>query len=186
LDGFIPTENMRFREFGLSFKIADNTDIVLSQKDHLFKYPDMKKTFSSNFTLNVESGEFSNCEIIVLLGENGTGKTTFVRMLAGDKRCRPDETSFDIPELSVSYKPQTIAPKYPGTVFELLQDKLKDVITHQSFLSEVVRPLNVHTLYDNEVQKLSGGELQRVAIVLALGKKANADLGLNLFNFIYF
>jgi ATP-binding cassette subfamily E protein 1 len=34
----------------------------------------------------------------------------------------------------------------------------------------------VHTLYDNEVQKLSGGELQRVAIVLALGKKANVYL----------
>ena len=181
LDGFIPTENMRFREFGLSFKIADNTDIVLSNKDHNYKYPSMTKKLtdpktSKDFILHVEEGAFSNCEIIVLLGENGTGKTTFVRMLSGDKRCHPDSTSFEIPELAVSYKPQTISPKYPGTVHELLQDKLKDVINHQNFLSEVVRPLNVHTLYDNEVQKLSGGELQRVAIVLALGKKANVYL----------
>ena len=180
LDGFIPTENMRFREFGLSFKIADNTDIVLSNKDHNYKYPAMTKTLTDKnqktFLLHVEEGSFSNCEIIVLLGENGTGKTTFVRMLSGDKKCHPDSTTFEIPELAVSYKPQTIAPKYPGTVHELLQDKLKDIITHQSFLSEVVRPLNVHTLFDNEVQKLSGGELQRVAIVLALGKKANVYL----------
>jgi ATP-binding cassette subfamily E protein 1 len=175
LDGFIPTENMRFRDFKLSFKIADNTDIVLSNKDNLYKYPSMTKTLKS-FTLHVEEGNFTNCEIIVLLGENGTGKTTFVRMLSGDKKCKPDEVSFDIPELAVSYKPQTIAPKYPGTVFELLQDKLKDIINHQNFVSEVVKPLNVHNLYDNEVQKLSGGELQRVAIVLALGKKAKLYL----------
>ena len=166
---------MRFIDFSLSFKIADNTDIVMSNKDHSYKYPKMKKTLA-NFTLNVEGGSFSNCEIIVLLGENGTGKTTLVRMLSGDKKCPPNESEFEIPELAVSYKPQKIAPKYPGTVFELLQDKLKEVITHQSFLSEVVKPLAVNTLFDNEVQKLSGGELQRVALVLALGKKANVYL----------
>ena len=175
LEGFIPTENMRFRDFGLSFKIADNTDIVLSNKDHNYKYPKMTKRLS-NFTLHVEEGSFSNCEIVVLLGENGTGKTTLVRMLSGDKKCPPDEKEFEIPELAVSYKPQKIAPKYPGTVHELLQDKLKDIISHQSFLSEVVRPLGVHNLFDNEVQKLSGGELQRVALCLALGKKANVYL----------
>lgn len=49
-------------------------------------------------------------------------------------------------------------------------------MTHQQFLSDVVKPLSVHTLYDLEVQKLSGGELQRVALVLALGKKANVYL----------
>ena len=110
LEGFIPTENMRFRDFSLSFKIADNTDIVMSNKDHLYKYPKMKKTLA-NFTLNVEGGSFSNCEIIVLLGENGTGKTTLVRMLSGDKKCPPNESEFEIPELAVSYKPQKIAPK---------------------------------------------------------------------------
>jgi ATP-binding cassette subfamily E protein 1 len=176
LEGFIPTENMRFRDFGLSFKISDNTEVIEKKKEeHLFRYPEMEKKLGT-FELKVEEGCFSNCEIIVLLGENGTGKTTFVRMLSGNKKFLPDNTSFEIPEMAISYKPQTIAPKYPGTVHELLQDKLGDIINHQSFLSEVVRPMKVDLLYDNEVQKLSGGELQRVAIVLVLGKKANVYL----------
>ena len=76
----------------------------------------------------------------------------------------------------MSYKPQNIAPKFPGSVQELLFEKLKEVMTHQQFLTDVVKPLSVHNLYDLEVQKLSGGELQRVALCLALGKKANVYL----------
>lgn len=76
----------------------------------------------------------------------------------------------------MSYKPQNIAPKYPGSVQELLYEKLKEVMTHQQFISDVIKPLSVHNLFDLEVQKLSGGELQRVALVLALGKKANVYL----------
>jgi ATP-binding cassette subfamily E protein 1 len=61
----------------------------------LFRYPAMTKTLGS-FKLNVEEGSFTNCEIIVLLGENGTGKTTLIRLLSGDKKCEPDEKSFEV------------------------------------------------------------------------------------------
>jgi len=36
-----------------------------------------------NFHLHIEEGKFSDSEIIVMLGENGTGKTTFINILAG-------------------------------------------------------------------------------------------------------
>jgi len=42
----------------------------------------MEKTLGS-FHLNIQAGEFTDSEIIVMLGENGTGKTTFIRLLAG-------------------------------------------------------------------------------------------------------
>lgn len=45
-----------------------------------YKYPQMTKT-QGGFKLQVKEGEFTDSQIIVMLGENGTGKTTFIRML---------------------------------------------------------------------------------------------------------
>ena len=45
-----------------------------------YKYPTMSKTIG-NFKLTVVEGEFTDSQIVVMLGENGTGKTTFIRML---------------------------------------------------------------------------------------------------------
>jgi ATP-binding cassette, sub-family E, member 1 len=42
----------------------------------------MTKT-QGEFKLSVEAGQFSNSEIVVMLGQNGTGKTTLIKMLAG-------------------------------------------------------------------------------------------------------
>ena len=110
----------------------------------------------------------------MLLGENGTGKTTFIKMLAGI--LKPDEAGVEMPKLGVSYKPQTIAPKFEGTVRDLLYLKLKESWQSPIFRTEVIIPLDLDSLLDNEVQNLSGGELQRVAIVLALAKPCNIYL----------
>jgi len=171
LAGFVPTENLRFREVELTFKIADNLDEIALDTTAMYKYPKMYKKLG-DFSLTIEEGKFSSSQIIVMLGENGTGKTTFIRMLAGvDKEKNPD-----VPELDISYKPQMIAPKFEGSVLDLLQTKLKDRWLDSQFQTDVYKPLQIDTIKDNEVQKLSGGELQRVALVLALGKAANVYL----------
>lgn len=45
-----------------------------------------------------------------------------------------------------------------------------------NFIAEVIKPLSLEPLMDQDVQTLSGGELQRVAIVLCLGQKADIYL----------
>jgi ATP-binding cassette, sub-family E, member 1 len=165
LDGFIPTENLRFREESLSFKMVETAEEVLVDKTRHYSYPSMTKTLGS-FKLTVESGSFTDSEIIVMLGENGTGKTTFVRLLAGDT---PDVET-DKQTLAVSLKPQTISPKFPGTVRMLLLKQIKQAFMHSQFQTDVVKPMSLDNILDQEVKTLSGGELQRVAIVLALGE----------------
>ena len=54
--------------------------------------------------------------------------------------------------------------------------KLKTTWSSNLFKTEVLVPLNIDDLLDNEVQNLSGGELQRVAIVLALAKPCDLYL----------
>ena len=56
----------------------------------------------------------------------------------------------------MSYKPQTIAPKFEGTVKELLQTRIKDAYLHPQFVSDVARPMKLDDIIDQEVQKLSG------------------------------
>ncbi len=173
LDGYIPAENMRFRDESLTFKIAETADQDAIERTRSIPYPSMTKKLG-NFSLEIEAGDFSDSEIIVFLGENGTGKTTFVKMLAG--KLEPDTGKDKLPQLNVSLKPQTIAPKFQGTVRMLLLKQIKSSFMHPQFQTDVVKPLRIEPIIDQDVQTLSGGELQRVALVLALGKPADVYL----------
>ncbi|KAE8226617.1 hypothetical protein CF326_g7677, partial [Tilletia indica] len=173
LDGFIPSENMRFREESLTFKIAETAEEFISEHTRKYSYPKMRKTLG-NFQLEIEAGQFADSEILVFLGENGTGKTTFVKMLAG--KMEPDDGTEKPPQLNVSLKPQTIAPKFQGTVRMLLLKQIKTSFMHPQFQTDVIKPMKIEAIIDQDVQTLSGGELQRVAIVMALGKPADLYL----------
>lgn len=172
LDGYIPTENLRFRETSLVFKVAETANEEEVKRLRHYQYPEMKKTMGE-FTLEIREGEFTDSEIVVMLGENGTGKTTFIRMLAGS--LKPDEGG-DIPILNVSFKPQTISPKFKGTVRALLYEKIRDAYIHPQFITDVMKPMQIESIIDQEVPNLSGGELQRVALTLCLGKPADVYL----------
>lgn len=179
LAGFVPTENLRFREEALTFKVADQDTLEQGAdvKGMKYSYPEMKRTQGS-FQLTVEAGSFTDSEIIVMLGENGTGKTTFIRMIAGmiPPDADKDGLAVELPEYNISYKPQKISPKFPGTVQQLLYKKIPKMVVHPQFNTDVLKPMRVEELMDQEVKHLSGGELQRVAITLALGTPADIYL----------
>ncbi|KAK1435964.1 hypothetical protein QVD17_01737 [Tagetes erecta] len=178
LEGYVPTENLRFRDESLTFKVAETPQESAEEIETYarYKYPTMSKT-QGGFKLKVVEGEFTDSQIIVMLGENGTGKTTFIRMLAGI--LKPDTvegSESEIPEFNVSYKPQKISPKFPNSVRHLLHQKIRDSYMHPQFVSDVMKPLQIEQLMDQEVVNLSGGELQRVALCLCLGKPADIYL----------
>ncbi|KAK4508467.1 hypothetical protein PRZ48_002206 [Zasmidium cellare] len=172
LDGNIPTENLRFRDESLTFHMGEAGEEYLIDKSRGYSYPDMTKTLG-DFNLTVKKGEFTDSEIIVMMGENGTGKTTFCKMLAGAEK--PDDGK-KIPAMNISMKPQKITPKFQGTVRQLFFKKIKAAFLNPQFQTDVYKPLKMDDFIDQEVQNLSGGELQRVAIVLALGLPADIYL----------
>jgi ATP-binding cassette subfamily E protein 1 len=127
LDGMIPTENLRFRDESLTFKIAETIDDSFAPNLQNYTYPAMTKTLG-NFKLHVAAGDFSDSEIIVLLGENGMGKTTLVQLLGG--KLTPDNAEKPM-SLHVSMKPQT------SMFFQLFFNRV--MLTHHS-LAQVPRP----------------------------------------------
>ena len=53
--------------------------------------------------------------------------------------------------LNISYKPQKISPKSRGSVRQLLHEKIRDAYIHPQFVTDVVKPLQVDSLFDQEV-----------------------------------
>lgn len=187
LAGYIPTEQLRFRDYELTFRVSSEQDNLenlreltqeeAKEKERIknlnYHYPSMVKTLGG-FKISITEGVFNASEIVVMLGQNGTGKTTMIKILAGIHK--PDDESLELPRLNISYKPQTIAPKFQGTVNDLFHLKLRDTWQSSLFRTEVIIPLDIDSLLDNEVQNLSGGELQRVALVIAMAKPCDLYL----------
>lgn len=173
LQGYIPDENMRFRREPILFHVKPPTP-GLTGGETLLKWDQMEKKYEG-FQLEVEPGDVRKGEVIGILGPNGIGKTTFIRLLAGIET--PDKGKASTPyELTVSYKPQYISAEYEGTVKELLKNIAKEEFASSWYRSEILQPLNLQALLDRNVANLSGGELQKVAIASCLSRQAQLYL----------
>ncbi len=168
LEGFLKEENIRIRDYKIEFSSAKYATEKRIETT-LAKYPSFKKTLGE-FNLEVEEGEIKKGEIIGVLGQNAIGKTTFIKILAGE--IKADDKELDI-KLKVSYKPQYIDLNEEITVQELF---LKKEINQDIFNSEIRRQLDIDSIIDQEINQLSGGELQKVAIAYTLSKDADIYL----------
>jgi ATP-binding cassette subfamily E protein 1 len=169
LQGYIPDENVLFRKESIIFHEKPPA-VSAGAGETLLKWGRMEKTFEG-FKLVTEPGEIKRGEIVGILGPNGIGKTTFVKILAG---LEESDNEQKLGELTVSYKPQYIAAEYEGTVQELLISVAKENFTSSWYKTEILQPLKVNLLLDRNVMELSGGELQKVAIAACLSR--NVDL----------
>ncbi|MCD6243290.1 ribosome biogenesis/translation initiation ATPase RLI [Candidatus Bathyarchaeota archaeon] len=173
LQGYIADENIRFRREPIIFHVKPPTTSWESG-EKLLEWNQMKKSYEG-FTLEVEQGEVWRGEVIGILGANGIGKTTFVKLLAGIEE--PDEGEAVKEEgITISYKPQYISAEYEGTVEELLRDIAKKEFTSSWYKTEIIQPLTLKPLMERNLSELSGGELQRVAIAACLSREAQLYL----------
>ena len=173
LQGYIADENIRFRREPIIFHVKPPTTSWESG-EKLLEWNQMKKSYEG-FTLEVEQGEVWRGEVIGILGANGIGKTTFVKLLAGIEE--PDEgEAVKEEEITVSYKPQYISAEYEGTVEELLRGIAKKEFTSSWYKTEIIQPLTLKPLMERNLSELSGGELQRVAIAACLSREAQLYL----------
>ncbi len=167
LKGYLPEENVRIRPEAIKFELRPptiGTDIAT-----LISYDRFSKKYSNNFSLETEAGSLKYGEVIGIVGPNGIGKSTFVKILAGE--IDPDEGKLDL-KVKISYKPQYIKPDITMPVQYFLRG-ISHKFDSSYFQSEVAKPMQLEPLYDRNLTDLSGGELQRVAIAACLCRDAD-------------
>lgn len=167
LDGYLPSENVRFRDRGFTFDASAVSDEFRSG-DAVISYPKLVKRYDA-FSLDVEPGTVHKGEVLGVLGANALGKTTMIRMIAGVED--PDSGRID-GDVKIAYKPQYLQAD-SDTDVESVLGAANGAPIGGSQEEQIVEPLRIRKLYGRSVRNLSGGELQKVAVASCLLQKAD-------------
>jgi ATP-binding cassette subfamily E protein 1 len=168
LEGYIKEDNVRFRKEGIVFSRRAKP---VRKSSAFLGFPGFSKSFK-DFSLTTQPGTLHSGEVIGILGANSIGKTTFIRMLAGD--LKPDKGK-PLPKMNLSYKSQRIVLKEDETdmsVMEFLESGRK--LSREG--KRIAGFLGLEKLFDRKMKTLSGGELQSAFIALNLMKDSDLVL----------
>ncbi len=142
-------------------KNAPDTETVVSAQELWFKYdkdlPDVVKGLS----LELHKGEF-----LTLLGGNGTGKTTSMRLLAGLRKAYRGELTITGSVGMLPQNPQALFVK--SSVRADLLEILPKSERKSERLAQVISLCKLADLLDRHPYDLSGGEQQRAALAKIL------------------
>jgi len=168
LDGYLPSENIRFRDKKFSFDVSTTTGQFL-EAGTVIKYPILEKKYST-FSVTVEAGQVHKGEVLGILGANSLGKTTMMKMIANVEK--PDFGSVDT-KIKIAYKPQYLSNDIDIDVISVLNKANEGLVEGSQEEEQIVEPLKIKKLYNKSIKNLSGGELQKVSIVTCLLQKAD-------------
>jgi ATP-binding cassette, sub-family E, member 1 len=171
LTGYLKDENVRFRTEPVRF--VSHPPKPTSRQNWLVRFPPLEKVYPE-FRLSVGAGALARGETVGVVGPNATGKTTFVRMLAGVET--PTEGTPPT-GVTVSYKPQYLKATHTASLRERSVALASDPTFDAKLLERDLIPgLHLDEILDVALPDLSGGELQRAAVALALARVANLYL----------
>lgn len=168
LDGYIPSENVRFRDKKFTFDVSTSQD-DFEKGEVVITYPALKRNYPA-FSVSISPGQVKKGEVLGIMGANALGKTTMMKMIAGVEK--PDEGNID-KSITISYKPQYIPNDYDVEVISVLDKANEGPIFGSIEEEQIIDPLKIKKLYNKAIKNLSGGELQKVAVATCLLKKAD-------------
>lgn len=166
LDGFLRDENLRFRKNELRFDYRPSDSANKTNAPALLELPALSKK-QGTFELQTKKMTIRRGNVIGVVGPNGTGKTTLMKIMAGVEKS--DSPTSEFGSVRVAYKPQQLTRTNNQTVAELLEALPNK---NPELLSDLRKKLSLDKLNEKQVENLSGGELQRVAIAYCLGQDA--------------
>ena len=169
LDGYLPNENVRFRDKKFSFNVSSSTTDIFEQGSTVIDYPKLDKKFDT-FSVSIMPGQIRKGEVLGIMGANALGKTTMMKMIAGVQK--PDSGHID-KKIKIAYKPQYLQNDIDVEVIALLDKANGDSIESSQEEEQILDPLNIKKLYNKSVKNLSGGELQKVAVASCLLQKVD-------------
>ncbi len=170
LDGFLVEENVRIRDKPIRF--MKHYERASEQGSTVLEWGDLEKKLG-DFTLTTGQGAVHRSEVVGVVGPNATGKSTMIKILAGEMDY---DAGWVSDGASISYKPQHIAADFDGSVQLWLDTEIGPKWRSGEFNVTVIRALGVDKLLPKRVKKLSGGERQAVAIAICLGREADLYL----------
>ncbi|MFQ6024943.1 MAG: ribosome biogenesis/translation initiation ATPase RLI [Nitrosopumilaceae archaeon] len=168
LDGYLPNENVRFRDSKFRFDASTSAD-EFSTGDVVISYPALEKNYS-HFSLSIEPGRVRKTEVLGIIGANALGKTTMMKMIAGVEE--PDSGKLDT-NVTIAYKPQYLSNDSDVEVVSVLEKANDGQIEGTNEEEQIVEPMKIKKLYNKSVKNLSGGELQKVSVVACLLQKVD-------------
>ena len=169
LDGYLPTENVRFRDKKFSFDVSSSSTDEFQEGSEILSYPKLEKKYAS-FSVIVEPGRVRKGEVLGIMGANALGKTTLMKMIAGVEK--PDFGEID-QKIKIAYKPQYLQNDIDAEVIALLDKANSGAIEGSQEEEQILEPLKIKKLYNKSVKNLSGGELQKVSVAACLLQKVD-------------